>query len=162
MEVRNAMPGALRRRPAILLSAIALLSVAALTVALPAQRAASATLYGNGISWQTTAVTTPSRTFTISGSIGGLWPGKAARLVLAVHNPQPYAIAVTSISTTVESPGVPCAASALSVRAFAGMLHVGAKATAHVSVPITLAHSAPDACEGAVFPLRYNGRGVRR
>jgi hypothetical protein len=99
----------------------------------------------------------PHGAFTIAGSIGGLWPGHSAPLVLTVYNPQPFTIDVRSISTVVGTPKTGCTASNLTVAGFAGRLYVPAGGMAHLSVPVALIHAAPDACQGAVFPLTYSG-----
>jgi hypothetical protein len=101
----------------------------------------------------------PAHTFSITGSMTGLYPGETAPLSLTVHNSEHFAITVTSISTDVGAPGGGCAAANLTVGQFVGALPVAATGSAHVSVPITLVHAAPDACQGAVFPLTYTGQG---
>jgi hypothetical protein len=99
----------------------------------------------------------PPGRFTIGGSVGGLFPGASKQLVLHVANPQHFAIVVTRIQTTVESPSQSCSGSYFTVPAFAGQLRVPAEGHAEVTVTVTLSHAAPDACQGAVFPLRYSG-----
>jgi len=137
--------------------------VLGLVVALGGNRSAAAELLGVGSSaapvpGQSGAVpSTSPGTFRISGSIGGLYPGDTAQLVLTVTNPQHFPIDVTSISTTVSSPGTGCSFSYMSVAPFSGNLTVPASGSAIVSVPVTLSHAAPDACQGATFPLRYTG-----
>jgi hypothetical protein len=98
-------------------------------------------------------------TFKIAGSIGGLYPGDKASLLLKVTNPQRYAIVITSISTAVSSARPGCASSNLTVAPFAGKLRVRARAAAQVAVEATMLHAAPNACQGAVFHLSYHGLG---
>lgn len=95
--------------------------------------------------------------FRIGGSVGGLYPGDSATLILTVTNPQHFAIVVTSISTTVGSPKPGCGAGYLTVAGFSGKLVVGARSSQQVSVQATLSHAAPDPCQGVVFPLHYDG-----
>jgi hypothetical protein len=99
--------------------------------------------------------------FTIRGSVKGLYPGKSKPLVLTVRNPQAFAIVVTSITTSVGTPNAGCASINLEVTQFAGNLPVPAKGTAKVTVTATLSHSAPDACQGAVFPLTFSGTATQ-
>jgi hypothetical protein len=143
-----------------------------LAAALSGHRADSAMLHGYGASWQPTALTSrqtglaatsaSSGTFRIAGSIRGLYPGDSAPLVLTVTNPNHFAIVVTSISTTVGRPRASCVASNLTVHRFSGQLEVPASRSAKVSVPVTLSHRAPNACQGALFPLTYSGLARRR
>jgi hypothetical protein len=104
------------------------------------------------------AVTTAAaRPFGIAGSVGGLYPGRAEPLVLKVTNPYPFAIVVTSLATTVGAAGVGCGGGYLAVPAFSGQMTVLGSGSAHVSVTVKLAHSAPNACQGRVFPLKFSG-----
>jgi hypothetical protein len=152
--------------------ALSLVVVASvLAVALVAHRADSATLHGYGASWQPTALTSrqtgraatssSSGTFRIAGSIRGLYPGASARLVLTVINSHHFGIVVTSISTTVGRPKARCVASNLTVHRFSGQLKVPASRSAKVSVSVALSRRAPNACQGAAFPLTYSGLARR-
>lgn len=99
--------------------------------------------------------------FTISGSVTGLFPGASMPLVLTVSNHREFAIVVTSITTSVGSPSPSCASANLSVSQFVGNLSVPAEGTSKVTVTVTLSLAAPDACQGAVFPLQYTGNAVK-
>lgn len=99
--------------------------------------------------------------FGISGSVTGLYPGASMPLVLTVSNHQEFTIVVTSITTSVGSPNPACASANLTVTQFIGDLSVPAKGTSNVAVTVTLTHAAPDACQGAVFPLQYIGTAVK-
>jgi hypothetical protein len=103
------------------------------------------------------APTTVSNGFRISGSVDGLFPGKVAPLALKVTNPQKFAIVVKSLSVSVSNASATCTASNVGVTSFSGALSVPAGASAVATVRITLLHSAPNACQGAVFPLYYYG-----
>jgi len=98
--------------------------------------------------------------FTISGSVGDLYPGKTRSLVLSVTNTETSSITVTSITTTVGNPTSACLAKYVKVTSFTGQLAVAAHKTAKVKVKATLLHSAPDACQAAVFPFTYSGQGT--
>jgi len=100
--------------------------------------------------------------FRISGSVSGLYPGAALPLELQVSNPQPFAIVVTSITTTVVSSSHACTSSNLTVTRFAGSLVVPGRGAANVAMTATLRHSAPNACQGVVFRLHYAGTAVKQ
>jgi hypothetical protein len=123
-------------------------------------RADAAVLHGYGHSGPAEAKD-PHGTFRISGSVGGLYPGDTEKLVLTVTNPEAYAIVVDNISTKVSTPAPACGSSYLAVAPFSGHLHVAAHGSATVSVPATLAHAAPNACQGEVFPLQYTSSGKK-
>ena len=99
--------------------------------------------------------------FSIGGGATGLYPGVTLPLVLTVSNPDGSRITVVSISTTVGDASGACPASYASVSAFSGHVRVPARGTATVTVSAALAHSAPDACQGAVFPFLYSGEATR-
>jgi hypothetical protein len=109
----------------------------------------------------TAAVSGQTGRFGISGSVTGLYPGASMPLVLTVSNHQEFTIVVTSITTSVGSPNQACVSADLSVSQFIGSLSVPAKGTSNVTVTVTLTHGAPDACQGAVFPLQYSGTAVK-
>jgi hypothetical protein len=95
--------------------------------------------------------------FSITGSVGGLFPGRTFPLVLTLTNPLTVAIKVSSITTTVRNPSTLCVAGDLTVTSFSGHVAVGARKSAEATVHVTLAHSTPDACQGAHFPFLYRG-----
>jgi hypothetical protein len=146
--------------------ALGVACVVALVVA--GRHTAQAMLLGRGSSSQPAAFVArqtggalASRTspgsFRIGGTVDGLYPGDSTELVLTVTNPQHFAIVVTTISTTVESPSAGCGAPNLTVAGFTGHLLVGAHGSAQLTVPVALSYAAPDACQGALFPLQYSG-----
>jgi hypothetical protein len=98
--------------------------------------------------------------FSIAGSVGGLFPGRTLPLVLTVTNPLKVAITVTSISAAVSDASSACSAGNIKVTLFAGQLVVKAGMTAQATVEVTMLHAAPNACQGARFPFRYTGVGA--
>jgi hypothetical protein len=99
--------------------------------------------------------------FPISGGIAGLYPGASLPLVLTIANPEPFAISVTSVTTTVVSPSAQCPGTLLTVTPFSGTQSVSAHGTSDIIVTVSLAHAAPDACQGATFPFLYNGLATK-
>jgi hypothetical protein len=100
---------------------------------------------------------TSRKTFSIGGGVTGLYPGRVLPLVLTVTNTKHVAITVTSISTVVSSASSQCGAINVQVTSFSGHLHVKAKGKATTTVEVSMAHSAPDACQGSLFPFQYLG-----
>lgn len=145
------------------------LAVTALVVALmaaapwhhPPAYADTIVLSGNGTaagpSQPVTTSTATSGSFRISGNVAGLYPGAKLHLVLTVTNPQQFAIVVNKLSVSVVAAAPGCAAANLTATSFSGNLQVPKLGTAAVSLQVTLAHSAPNACQGVVFPLHYTG-----
>ncbi len=100
---------------------------------------------------------TTKKKFPIGGGVTGLYPGRVLPLVLTVTNTKHAAITVTSISTVVSGASSQCGAVNVQVTNFSGDLHVKAKGKATTTVEVSMAHSAPDACQGALFPFQYLG-----
>lgn len=99
--------------------------------------------------------------FDISGSVAALYPGDRAGLVLTITNEQPFAIAVTAITVAWRATSGACSASYLSVSSFSGRLVVPGRGRVQQTVIATMEHSAPDACQGALFALVYTGVGSK-
>lgn len=104
---------------------------------------------------------TTNGSFAIGGGVSGLYPGANRSLVLAIANPQGFTIVVTSIATSVRATTTKCAAGNLSITAFSGHLQVGARRSAHVTVPAKMASTAPAGCSGARFLLEYRGQATK-
>ena len=146
------------------LSSMLAVGLAANPVAPPAQQIV---LVGYGSSSLQSALGTTSSpaapqtqttgSFTIAGSVAGLYPGLTVPMVLTISNPKSFPIVVTSIKTTVGAASAACSASNLAVTAFSGQLLVPALGSAGTTVQVSMAQSASDVCQGATFPLIYLG-----
>lgn len=159
-----------RRRATVLWAAalVALLAAGTLVAVLVTGDARGTALDGRGNSG--TGLTTapraadpvrgagsPPHAFSIAGRVGGLVPGKPTALVLTVANRERVMIKVTSITTTVGDASNRCRGANVRVAPFAGDLSIPAGATGRATVQVTLAHAAPDACQGASFRFAYRG-----
>lgn len=102
------------------------------------------------------------RTFTITGTVDGLYPGGSRTLELVVTNPAPFAVVVGELSVDVDDAGPDCLESQLTVPPLVEPVTVPASGTATVRLPATLGETAPDACQGATFPLTYQGTASRQ
>lgn len=94
--------------------------------------------------------------FGISGRVAGLYPGASLPLTLRIDNPNSFKIDVVSITTSIGDASAACLAANLTVSQFTGDILVPAHGSASEAVVAMLQHSAPNACQGAVFPLTYN------
>ena len=82
---------------------------------------------------------------------GPLVPGRAVRLRIRLTNPHASALTVSRISTTLGT-AAGCAASATD---YNGSIRLAAHSSATVSVAVTLARSATDACQGTHFAASF-------
>jgi hypothetical protein len=140
------------------------IATGAAVAALQARGADQSVLQGEGSSLQLTSAHSSKHAphhkkgrFQIAGSVHGLYPGDSTDLMLTVSNPFSFPIVVKSISTTVGSPRPSCKALYLTVGSFSGHLKVTSHGSAQVSVPVVLAHAAPNGCQGVRFGLEYHG-----
>ncbi|WP_193605643.1 hypothetical protein [Nocardioides dongkuii] len=106
--------------------------------------------------------TRPKPAFTISGGVDDLYPGAERRAVLRITNNRAWAIKVRRVVVTVASTNKSgCATSMVRSPGWAGSMRVAKGKTRVLRVPVRMRAVAPDACQGAVFSLRYSGWAVR-
>jgi hypothetical protein len=98
--------------------------------------------------------------FQITGEVDGLHPGAGATLEARVSNPHPFAIRVISTSATVLDANPGCPASMLEIGDLTAAVLVPPGATATVPLDVRMRVGAPDACQGATWPLEFNGTAV--
>jgi hypothetical protein len=115
--------------------------------------------------------------FRVTGNSGPLWPGTAQAVDLALTNPNPQAIAIRSLTVSIEkvtaprsTGSLPCSTADFAVSQFRGSypLNVPADATVHLSdlgVPSTMGPQLQmldrpvnqNGCQGATLTLSYRG-----
>ncbi len=101
----------------------------------------------------------PVTSFSLSADFVGLFPGADLGAPVTARNPQPYALIVKTASVSISDAGPGCAASNVTVQSFSGDVTVPAGGSATIPVRIQMSPSAPDACQGATFPLQFQARG---
>ena len=126
------------------------------------RRAAVACLIGLAVTTSAEiagAAEVPSGSFSVSGSVGGLYPGAVAQLPVRVDNPEPRALRLESITIVAANANEGCDATNFSSAGFQGSLIVPARGSLVVPVEVRMPRSAPDACQGATFALTFGGSG---
>jgi hypothetical protein len=104
----------------------------------------------------------PTRSFKLSGSVQGLYPGGRRTLTVAVRSPYRRGLRLVSLRVSVRDAGPACRASNLSVGPFRGFVNVRPRGVRLVRLAVRMARSAGDACRGARFPLRIAAKGILR
>ncbi len=102
-----------------------------------------------------------SPTFHIRGSVRGLYPGRVKKMRVRIRNPFGFPIKVREIRPRVQRPYRGCPPKAIRVRVWHGNVRVVAHTGKVVGVRIRMKLSAPNACQGARFPVRFRGTAVR-
>jgi hypothetical protein len=102
---------------------------------------------------------TPS--FMLHAQFTGLYPNADLTQSASVDNTEQYPLIVNSASATVFDASPTCTAANVVIHPFAGAVKVAAGGTAAIPLRIQMAATAPDACQGASFPLTFIASGAR-
>jgi hypothetical protein len=105
-----------------------------------------------------------SAAFQITGKLRGLYPGKRKIMTIKIKNPNNFPIVVKEMRVEVKRSNKPgCGPKWIKARKrFLISLLVPARARAFASLPVTMKRTAPDACKGARWRLRFRGGAVRK
>jgi len=99
-----------------------------------------------------------SHRLRVHGHIQGLYPGAAQRLRVKVRNGYRRDIVVRKVRAIVGDGGPGCTRQNLWTKRFRGHRRIRAHKSRRVSLPIGMQAGAPQACQGARFPLRFRAR----
>lgn len=123
---------------------------------------------GNGNNGNGNGGGNDNKTFTISGTVTGLYPGVPAKsLNLSLRNNSSSAINIRTLAVTVSQAPAGCSASNILLgsapasptsRSFSVSIPVAKNATGSFVVPVSMTGSAPNACAGQTFTLTYTGQ----
>jgi hypothetical protein len=119
---------------------------------------------GKAASGTTTAGPSPAvvaGSITISGSVGGLYPGAKLPLPLTIVDTMSKKVTVTSVNTSVADASKKCRSKNLTVSGFTGSRVIPAHGQATVIVKARMAVAAGNSCQGAVFSLTYLGTATQ-
>jgi hypothetical protein len=109
-------------------------------------------------------VTRGAGTFSLRATARRLFPGKRRPLRVRISNPNRFAIKVTRIRVRVkpDRTHLSCPPDQYVRKTrFTKSIRVRPRRSRRVRLAIKLLYSAPDACQGAAFPMRLRGRAVR-
>ena len=98
--------------------------------------------------------------FTLTTNYTGLYPDADVTVPVTVHNPLAYDLAVHTANVGVGDASSGCGAGYLEASSFSGDVVVPAHGDATIPIRMHMLASAPDACQGATFPLRFIGSGA--
>ncbi|MFC7496633.1 MULTISPECIES: hypothetical protein [unclassified Nocardioides] len=103
----------------------------------------------------------PARLVVDGATVAGLHPGERDRLTVTVRNRAGRTVEVTSVTAGVRTTPRGCAASLLRIGSATPGTRLRSGRTLRVRLPIRLAKSAPDACQGVRFQLTLRARARR-
>ncbi|MEP6623649.1 MAG: hypothetical protein ABJC79_04350 [Acidimicrobiia bacterium] len=96
------------------------------------------------------------RDFMLSADFRGLYPNADLVVPVSVYNPQRYDLAVHAATAIVSDASPQCPASNVIAQTFSGDVVVRSHERSIVPVRMQMLATAPDACQGAVFPLTFD------
>jgi hypothetical protein len=100
--------------------------------------------------------------FSIEGVVTDLYPGAQKSLTLTVANSENQDLKVTSINVTVgNSNKAGCLASNVVATSFSGAFVVAKHTSVTRQLPVRMIASPAASCQGATFPLQYDGTAVK-
>jgi len=98
--------------------------------------------------------------YEIAGEVDGLYPGAETTLDARVTNPYPFAIRVIATGARVLDAAPGCPASMLVIGESLATAVLPAGGSDVVPLPVRMRRDAPDACQGATWPLAFTGTAV--
>ncbi len=137
----------IRRRRTLLRATLALVLLGALVMTgIPGRDAPTSAEGADGV-------------LALRGRATGLYPGAARPLRVLVRNRSDRAVQLTRLTSQVIESPPGCPPEALRAGEPETLPLVPASGRARVVLPIELLPSAPDACQGGVFRLRFRAAG---
>lgn len=110
----------------------------------------------------------PPLAISLQGEVSGLYPGAVVNLVKSMTNPTQLEVLVDTVDVTVGQPDKPGCPIEVLLIGDAGdtnyaSIPVNARlapeTTTQVAIRLALSATAPEACQGATFPLTYYSAG---
>jgi hypothetical protein len=98
-------------------------------------------------------------TFTLHAAVSGLYPNATMTASVTVDNPDSRVLRVMAAEVVVADASATCTAANLSAQPFTGSVRIPAHGAGAVPITLHMAASAPDACQGATFPLTLRATG---
>jgi hypothetical protein len=97
----------------------------------------------------------------VTGHVTDLVPGSTAHLRARARNRSRAPIRLLWVKARASAAGPACGRLRLRTTRVRPRVEIAPGATRRLRIPVRLRGGAPDACQGAVFPLRYRTRVAR-
>jgi hypothetical protein len=98
------------------------------------------------------------KALTVSGSVENLQPGVPSVLTAMVRNNLSHPVRLRKLRLRIGDAGAACPRSMLNAKPMRARKALRAHRTRRIPVTVTLLATAPDACQRASFPIRYEVR----
>ena len=96
-----------------------------------------------------------TRPLVVHGRVRGLYPGASRRMRLVVRNPSSTSVRLTRVTARVANASARCHARNVTIEGFAGSRAIPARGSVRILLPTRMRTTAPNACQGARFPLTF-------
>jgi LPXTG-motif cell wall-anchored protein len=97
--------------------------------------------------------------FTLTTQYSGLYPGADVSVPVSVHNPARYQLAVHTAQVRVGDANPGCTATNLEATSYSGDVVAPPRRDTAIPIRMHMLTTAPDACQGATFPLSFTATG---
>lgn len=104
------------------------------------------------------AVERPVPKIKVHGKVKGLYPGVRKQMKVGVHNRLPHRVTLISVRARVKDASPACSGGNIRVQRFRGRKPIRPHRRNRVGVQVTMAPTAPDACQEARFPITFRAR----
>ena len=95
------------------------------------------------------------RPFVVRGHVSGLYPGVRKHMRVVVRNPESFAVRVTRVTAGVSNASRACRARNVRIVRFTGSRTIPGHGRIRIYLPTRMRRRAPNACQGARFPVRF-------
>jgi LPXTG-motif cell wall-anchored protein len=117
-------------------------------------------LVATGVTIPATVAHAADTQFTLTTNYTGLYPDADVSVPVTVHNPLDYDLAVHTARVHVGDANPDCTAQYLEASSYAGDVVAPSQSDATIVIRMHMLASAPDACQGATFPLSFVASGA--
>jgi hypothetical protein len=102
-----------------------------------------------------------ARTVFVHGHVRGLYPGATRPMQVSVRNPAPVSVRLVRMTARVSNASSACLSRNVSIRRFVGAKTIAPLGRIRISLRSRMRRRAPNACQGARFPVTFTATLTR-
>ena len=102
------------------------------------------------------------RPVTITGSVENLQPGVPAVMVARAKNNTSKALVMRRLRLSIKDASGACPRTMLQTKTLRSRSPLAPRRTQTIPIEVTLAAGAPDACQSALFPIKFKARATAK
>lgn len=101
------------------------------------------------------------RPFVVHGHVSGLYPGVRKQMRIIVRNPQSFTVRVTQVTARVSNASIACRSRNVRIVRFTGSRTIPGHGRIRIYLSSRMRRRAPNACQGARFPVTFTATMAR-